>query len=67
LILDDSIRRLPFFIEEVYNTKENLNLQYISLQKPSFIVASYAPENDGGIDKAPLIETWQRVAEKVNS
>jgi len=59
--------RLPFFIEEVYNTKGNLNLQYIPLQKPSFIVVSYAPEKDGVIDKAPMIETWQRVTEKVNS
>jgi len=59
--------RLPFFIGEVYNSKENLNPQYISLQKPSFIVLSYAPEKDGGIDKAPMIETWQRVTEKVNS
>jgi len=61
------VQRLPYFIEEAYNIKENSNLEYISLQKPSFIVVSYAPEKDVGIDKPSMIKTWQRVTEKVNS
>jgi len=65
--LADVINRLPYFIEEAYNIKENSDLEYASLQKSSFIVVSYAPEKDEGIDKPPMIKTWQRVTEKVNS
>lgn len=65
--LADVINRLPYFIEEAYNIKENPNLKYVSLQKSSFIVASYTPEKYEGINKPPMIKTWQRVIEKVNS
>jgi len=65
--LADVMNRLPYFIEEVYSIKENPNLEYISLQKSSFIVVSYPLEKDAGVDKPSMIETWQRVTEKANS
>jgi hypothetical protein len=65
--LADVINRLPYFIEEGYNIKENPNLEYVSLQKSSFIVAGYAPEKDEGIDRPPMTKTWQRVIEKADS